>query len=133
MAISSPGVEGVDPTEAREAGKISITGIQFGSVLDGEGGQVGIVHEVARRSQRFEELPDHDGMAITGMNNDDARLLEPTVDDVECALRRQGTAENMWACAQADEGQQDDPGEGDGLFPRKLTLQPRPRPCVTGG
>jgi hypothetical protein len=78
-------VERVAPTETREAGKICVARAQLRAVLDSEGREVRIVHEVARRSERPQEL-SHDGsMTIAWMYDDGTRLAQPLRDHVECA------------------------------------------------
>jgi hypothetical protein len=68
--------------------------------------QMRIVHEVARRPERLEELPDHRAMPVAWMDDDGAWLGEPELHDVEGAGQRLRPREDMGARAQPDEREQ---------------------------
>ncbi len=99
-------VERVDPAEPGEAGEVGIARVQLPAVLDGEGGQVGIIHEVARRPDPSEKVPHDRRVPIARMHDDDAWSREPAADHVERSLHRQRTREDVRMRAQTQEREQ---------------------------
>lgn len=66
-------IEGVGPAEALEAGEVGIGGADFAAVLDGEGGEMGVVREVSGSAKRLKQASKDCRVPICGVNHDDRR------------------------------------------------------------
>lgn len=75
-------------------------------MLDGECGEVGVGHEVARRSEVLEELPQHDVVPLGRVEDDDRRLRQPAAHQVERLGGCEWTLEHGGSRAQAEKREQ---------------------------
>lgn len=54
-----------------------VVGHDLGVVLDGQGGEVGIVDEIASRTKWSHEIADQTEMTSSGFNHNGGRLRKP--------------------------------------------------------
>lgn len=114
----------MSPPESRESGKVAVGRDELGVVLDGDGGMVGVRHQIASRTSRDAEPPKRRPMTIAWRDDDHVGMRTQRIDRIE----RDGG--RRWACEDArigdgsDETTQHEFGEPDWLAARQGALQP---------
>ena len=120
----SPG-DGIHPAQAREAGEVCIARVELGPVLDGEGRQVSVGHQVRSGSQRTEELADEVEVPIPRMDEHGGRGAPASSGSRRTpGPRTAGPRRCGRIRAEAQEREQDGRRECDGLIGREYPGEP---------
>lgn len=93
----------MSPAEAREPGEVAVGRDELGARFDGQGGMVGVRHQIAARTRRDAEPPKRRPMTIAWRDDDHVGMRTQRIDRIE----RNGG--RRWACEDARIG--DDPDE----------------------
>lgn len=94
--------QGVGPAQTREAGEVVVAGAELSSVLNGDGGQMGVVGQVPGRARRAQERAEHNLVAFGRGQHGGAGLGEPAVDQVEGLVHNGAVAGTRWpSCSPA--------------------------------
>lgn len=108
-----------EPTE------IHIGGAQLGAVFDRQSTQMSVAGQISRRSQRRKQLAKDEPMAICGMRDRQARLLQPSINDIHRLGDDQRPIEHRGPRREPGKADQDLPCESDGARTRQSLIKPR--------
>src|SRR5262249_14139644 len=112
------------PVEPGVAAEVKVEGHHLGSVLEGQGGEVGIVDLVARSSQRRQQAVQKAQVARGRLKEDRGRLRQPGFEYAHRLLQRQGIRKYGASGRQAKEREQHDPCKANGLLTAEGGLEP---------
>lgn len=84
-------------------------------MLYGKGGEVGIHHQLSRRSSLIEEMPENGPMVILGLQETDRRAREPIIDNRDGFPDGKGFLENLSIRYNPEKCQNRRPGEPNRL------------------
>lgn len=120
------------PLKPGEAAEIGVEGHYLGSMLDGQGSEVGIIDLVACSPQRRQQAVQKAEVARGRLKEDRGRLRQPGFQYTHRLLQRQGIRKHGASGRQAKEREQHDPRKTNGLLTAEGGLQPAPGRGMTG-
>jgi hypothetical protein len=97
--------EGIQPTQPVKSCKVAIGGVEHQSVLDGQGGQMGIWDEIGVNARHGQKVPEHLAMALRRLRNPHRLTAEPSQNLTPCVHDRFGTFEHPRVGHEPQEGQ----------------------------
>ena len=89
-----------------------------------ERGQMGIHGEISRGPGAAQKTCQPGGMLVSRVHHSDIRLREPSLYAGERFFRSQWVWKRRYVCGDADEPEERDPRQADGLCPGQDTLPP---------
>lgn len=114
------------PVEPGEPAEVNVEGHYLGPMLDGQGGEVGIVDLVACSPQRRQQAVQEAEVAGGRLKEDRGRLRQPGFHYTRRLLQRQGNRKHGTSGPQAEEREQHDPRKTNRLPTAEGALQPAP-------
>lgn len=122
--------EGIQPTQPGESPKVAISGVEHQSVLDGQGGQVGIWDEIGVNARRGQKVPEHLGMALRRLGNPHRLTTKPRQNLSPCVRHRSGRSNTRGLVASLRKASTLAHGRPTGMVPFNCrSNQSRVRSC----
>jgi hypothetical protein len=98
-----------------EATEVGVGRADLGPMFDRQRRQVRVGRDVARSPSRFDESAQHGEVALGRLEDKRARLVKPTLNDVERFRRFERLVNEPGSSRQPHEGNQNEPREGNGF------------------
>ena len=112
------------PPEPGEAAEINVERHHLGAVLDGQGGEVGIIDVVAGGPQRRQQAVQKAQVARGWLKENRSGLRQPGLENAHRLRQRQGVRKHGTSGRQAKEREQHDPGKADRLRASEGGVEP---------